>query len=135
MKHFSGSDHPTVYHGAGLQESAIGSGGDASPGDADWGPTREDVQALTGGLPRMFALIQEFGEDSGDSGEIVTEVVAYGLALPGGTAVTIGVTHQGFGRWMSAHSAASRLCSDLVWLEENGARPHPPDHRRGTAQG
>lgn len=71
------------------------------------------MRALIGGLPRMFALVQETGEDDE---EIVVEVVAYGLALPCGTAATVGVVN-GFGRWMSAPSAASRLCSDLVWLE------------------
>ncbi|WP_156056065.1 hypothetical protein [Streptosporangium roseum] len=77
------------------------------------------MRALAGGLPRMFALVQETGEDDE---EIVTEVVAYGLALPCGTAATVGVVN-GFGRWMSAHSTASRLRSDLVWLGDDGGWP------------
>ncbi|MEU8207060.1 hypothetical protein [Streptosporangium sp. NPDC049046] len=113
MEHFNGSDNPTVYHGASSWESATGSDGYALPNGIDHGPTREDVRALAGGLPRVFALVQEFGED-------VPEVVAYGLALPGGEAATVGVTARGFGSWRSADSAAYRLHSDLVWLGENG---------------
>ncbi|MER5649207.1 hypothetical protein [Streptosporangium sp. NPDC002524] len=73
---------------------------------------------MTGDLPRMFALVQEFYEEGEgeDDGESVTEVVAYGLTLPGGTAAIVGANGHGFGRWTSAHSAARRLHSDLVWL-------------------
>ncbi|OUC98034.1 hypothetical protein [Streptosporangium minutum] len=126
MEHFNGSDYPPVYHGAGSQRGEIGSGGDdlsrkSDPPLAgeDLPLTREDVRALAGGLPRMFALVQETGEDDE---EIAVEVVAYGLALPCGTAATVGVVN-GFGRWTSAHSAASRLRSDLVWLGDDGEWP------------
>lgn len=81
-------------------------------------------RALTGGSPRVFALVQEFDEDdeTGEGGEeVVTEVVAYGLALPDGTAATVGLIGHGFGRWRSPYSAASRLHSDLVWLGEEEA--------------
>ncbi|MEV0419532.1 hypothetical protein [Streptosporangium canum] len=126
MEHFNGSDYPPVYHGAGPQRGEIGDGED----DLSWKPdsslagddsplTREGVRALAGGLPRMFALVQETGEDDE---EIVVEVVAYGLALPCGTAATVGVVN-GFGRWTSARSAASRLRSDLVWLGDDGGWP------------
>ncbi|MFC3985230.1 hypothetical protein [Streptosporangium jomthongense] len=57
---------------------------------------------------RAFALVQEIDEGA-------TEVIAYGLQLPCGTAATVGVV-QGYGRWRSADSAARRLGSDLVWL-------------------
>ncbi|WP_329429270.1 hypothetical protein OG339_10735 [Streptosporangium sp. NBC_01495] len=113
MEHFNGSDHSTVYHGTSSSEAATGSEGDAFPENA--GPTREDVRALAGGLPRVFALVQEFGDHDGDG---IAEVVAYGLALPGGEAATVGVTARGFGSWRSADSAAYRLHSDLVWLGE-----------------
>ncbi|WP_440104274.1 hypothetical protein [Streptosporangium sp. H16] len=73
------------------------------------------MRALAGGLPRAFALVQEFGDHEGEG---VAEVVAYGLALPGGEAATVGVTARGFGSWQSADSAAYRLRSDLVWLGE-----------------
>ncbi|MEU8039648.1 hypothetical protein [Streptosporangium sp. NPDC049078] len=114
MEHFDGSNHPTVYHGTGSQKAANGSTGDTFPGKI--GTTREDVRALAGGLPRVFALVQEFGED-------VPEVVAYGLALPGGEVATVGVTARGFGSWRSADSAAYRLHSDLVWLGESRETP------------
>ncbi|GAA4190403.1 hypothetical protein GCM10022252_28670 [Streptosporangium oxazolinicum] len=63
----------------------------------------------------MFALVQEFDDPDGEG---LSEVVAYGLVLPGGEAATVGVTARGFGSWRSADSAAYRLHSDLVWLGE-----------------
>ncbi|MFF0307862.1 hypothetical protein ACFYSC_10550 [Streptosporangium sp. NPDC004379] len=63
----------------------------------------------------MFALVQGVEEDGE---EIIAKVVAYGLALPCGTAATVGVA-DGFGRWRSAHSAASRLRAGLVWLGDD----------------
>ncbi|MEU0482952.1 hypothetical protein ABZ260_27660 [Streptosporangium sp. NPDC006013] len=73
-------------------------------------------------LPRMFALVQEFDEDDEDDerdGPRSPEVVAYGLALPDGTAATVTRSGYGFGRWTNAHRAAHRLGSDLVWLGES----------------
>ncbi|MGJ6961471.1 hypothetical protein ACSDR0_06125 [Streptosporangium sp. G11] len=75
----------------------------------------------------MFALVQEFYEDDEgeEDGESVTEVVAYGLTLPGGTAATVGANGNGFGRWTSAYSAARRLHSDLVWLGSGDTEKYP----------
>ena len=94
MEHPTGSDRPIVHDG---------------PVRDDGFPTAEEVRAVAGGLPRVFALVQGFEEESGG------KVVAYGLELPCGTAATVGVD-QGFGRWRSARSAAARLGSELVWL-------------------
>lgn len=77
----------------------------------------------SGDLPRMFALVQEFDEDDGES---LTEVVAYGLALPDGTAATVGANGHGFGRWTNAHRAAWRLRSDLVWFGDCEAEEPAP---------
>lgn len=106
MEHHAGSDQPSVCNGPDF--------GERCPRNTD----PECAHALTGDLPRMFALVQEFyEEDEGEEdGESVTEVVAYGLALPGGTVATVGANGNEFGRWTSAHSAARRLHSDLVWL-------------------
>ncbi|MFI6450813.1 hypothetical protein ACIBF6_04610 [Streptosporangium amethystogenes] len=71
----------------------------------------ERAYTLTGDLPRMFALVQDF-----------TEVVAYGLVLPGGTATTVGANGRGFGLRTSPRSAARRLHSDLVWFGDGGMR-------------
>jgi hypothetical protein len=112
MEHFSGFGQSPACRCPHSQRIATGGDG-CLPRGADLEGAHQD--ALTGGLPRMFALVQESGEDD----EIVTEVVAYGLALPDGGAATVGVAASGFGRWISAHSAASRLNSDLVWLGES----------------
>ncbi|MEV8636350.1 hypothetical protein AB0395_32320 [Streptosporangium sp. NPDC051023] len=100
MERPTGSDHPIVHH-------------DPAQDGGFW--TAEEVRALAGGLPRVFALVQGFEDDE----EGVAGVVAYGLELPCGTAATVGVD-RGFGRWSSALSAATRLDSDLVWLGEAG---------------
>ncbi|GAA3067256.1 hypothetical protein [Streptosporangium carneum] len=102
MEHLTGSDRPIV------PQDPVQDGGFR---------TAEEVRALVGGLPRVFALVQGFEESNGEG---AAKVVAYGLELPCGTAATVGVD-QGFGRWRSARSAAARLDSDLVWLEEGGA--------------
>lgn len=74
----------------------------------------EWVAALTGGVvPRLFALVRE---DYGEDDAVVEEVVAYGIALPNGSAATVPAQGSGFGRWISPQSASRRLCSDLVWL-------------------
>ncbi|GAA4185401.1 hypothetical protein GCM10022252_15730 [Streptosporangium oxazolinicum] len=87
----------------------------------------EATRMPTGDLPRMFALVQEFYED--DEGEedveSFTEVVAYGLALPGGTVATVAANGSEFGRWTSAHNAARRLHTDLVWLGDGDTNPTP----------
>jgi hypothetical protein len=43
-------------------------------------------------------------------------VRGYGIALPGGSAATVGATGSGWGHWRSADSASWRTGSDLVWL-------------------
>ncbi|WP_433376949.1 hypothetical protein [Streptosporangium sp. CA-115845] len=77
----------------------------------------ERAYTLTGDLPRMFVLVQDFTENEGSH----PEVVAYGLALPGGTATTVGTNGRGFGLWTSPRSAARRLHSDLVWFENDAS--------------
>ncbi|MEU8379700.1 hypothetical protein [Streptosporangium sp. NPDC048865] len=91
------------------QEAVNGGEKDAFPENI--GPTREDVRALAGGLPHVFAPVQEFTDHDREG---AAEVVAYGLALPGGEAATVGVTCRGFGTWRSADSTAHRLRSDPV---------------------
>jgi hypothetical protein len=73
------------------------------------------VAELCGGeLPKLFALVQEFDEEDA----VVREIVAYGIAMPDGSAATCkGPT---FARWQSAESASRRLCSELVWLSSAG---------------
>jgi hypothetical protein len=65
-----------------------------------------------GGPPRLFALVQE---DEDEHEEVVRQVTAYGIELPGGEAATVGAVH-GWGRWLSADSASEWTGSDLVWL-------------------
>lgn len=116
MERCSSSDQPSIHHSPGLSGCC--------PHTANPELLRKGAHTLTGEPPRVFALVQEFGEDdeTGEGGEeIVTEVVAYGLALPDGTAATVGLIGHGFGRWRSPYSAASRLHSDLVWLGEEEA--------------
>ncbi|TDC41780.1 hypothetical protein E1281_36985 [Actinomadura sp. KC345] len=74
----------------------------------------ERVVALAGGaVPRLFALVRE---DVGEDDAVVEEVVAYGVALPDGSAATIPPSGQGFGRWLTPQSASRRMLSELVWL-------------------
>ncbi|MEU7988870.1 hypothetical protein AB0B56_28800 [Streptosporangium canum] len=115
MEHFSGIEQLPICRCQYCGQIVMG--GDGCPW-WDGGPERAGEETSTGGLPRMFALVQEFDEDD----EIVTEVMAYGLALPEGGAATVGVAASGFGRWISADSAASRLGCDLVWISEIDAR-------------
>lgn len=61
--------------------------------EAEW------VAALVGGVaPRLFALVRE---DYGEDDAVVEEVVAYGIALPNGSAATVLARGSGFGRWIS----------------------------------
>ncbi|MEV4753449.1 hypothetical protein AB0K21_44505 [Streptosporangium sp. NPDC049248] len=99
MEHRSDLGQPSACHGPDF--------GEHHPQEV----ALERVYALVGDLPRMFALVQDF-----------TEVVAYGLALPGGTATTVGANGRGFGLWASPRSAARRLHSDLVWFGNDGAQ-------------
>lgn len=108
------SDQPSACHDSGVS-------GDLTR-DTESGHIREETPALTG-EPRLFALIQEC---AGDNEGVMTEVVAYGLTLPGGAAATVGVNGNGFGRWTSAHSAARRLHSDLLWLGDGDTRNPTP---------
>ncbi|MFI6455459.1 hypothetical protein ACIBF6_28325 [Streptosporangium amethystogenes] len=110
MEHFNGSDYPTVYHGMGSRRGETEDGGGGLSWQSDSPLSREEVRALAGGLPRVFALVREVEDE-----EIMARLVAYGLALPSGDAATVG-TPRGFGRWRSPQSAAYRLGSDLVWL-------------------
>ncbi|WP_329092860.1 hypothetical protein [Streptosporangium sp. NBC_01469] len=106
MEHHTGSDHAPDF-------------GERGPQNTD----HERARTPTGNPPRMFALVQELfyeeNEDDERDEESVTEVVAYGLALPCGTAATVGANGRDFGRWTSAHSAARRLHSDLVWFGDS----------------
>ncbi|MFF5107856.1 hypothetical protein [Streptosporangium sp. NPDC000509] len=104
MEHHPGSDQPSACHNPDF--------GEHYPREV----ALERAYTLTGDLPRMFALVQDFAE----SEESHPEVVAYGLALPGGTATTVGANGRGFGLWASPRSAARRLHSDLVWFGDGG---------------
>jgi hypothetical protein len=44
------------------------------------------------------------------------EVVAYGIAMPNGSATTIGTGGNSVGSFSSAAAASEMHCSDLVWL-------------------
>ncbi len=110
MERHTGSDQSPAHHDPSFDAP--------HPWDRVPEPAREDMRALIRELPRMFALVQGC-----DNEETVAEVVAYGLALPGGTATTVGANGHGFGLWRSADSAAWRLHSDLVWLGEGAVRP------------
>ncbi|WP_019630299.1 hypothetical protein [Actinomadura atramentaria] len=44
------------------------------------------------------------------------EVIAFGVALPRGSATTLGTNGGPFGQWRSPESAAHRLRSELVWV-------------------
>ncbi len=115
MEHSLEFGQPSACHDSGV-------GGHLAR-DTEPEHAREETRTLTDEPPRLFALIQECG---GDDEGVVTEVVAYGLTLPGGTAATFGANGHGFGRWTSAHSAARRLRSDLVWLGDGHTRNPPP---------
>ncbi|GAA3086541.1 hypothetical protein [Streptosporangium carneum] len=110
MERHTGSDQSSDRHDPSLDAP--------HPWDTSLELAFEDTRALFGELPRMFALVQGCDDE-----EVATEVVAYGLALPGGAATTVGANGHGFGLWRSPHSAAWRLRSDLVWLGEDAARP------------
>lgn len=86
MEHVPGSDYPPVYHN-----------------------DLEGYASVIGIAPRLFALIQSFDE-------VDAELVAYGIALPDGTAATIGPHGRGVGHWADPARAAARFASDLVWL-------------------
>jgi hypothetical protein len=116
MEHFTGSDYTPVYHGP------KGAGNEASERkhftpDMGGQEVSERVRALLG-TPRLFALVRDDAED-----ETEAEVVAYGIALPDGAAATVGVRHPMTGRWISPHTAAARLHSELIWFGEGDALP------------
>ncbi|MER5625329.1 hypothetical protein ABT061_30265 [Streptosporangium sp. NPDC002544] len=115
MEHRSDLGRPSACHDPDF--------GERLTGNADPAQVREATYALTGGSPRLFALIQEFGEEGE---EVDAVVVAYGMALPGGTVTTVGANGRGFGLWTSARSAARRLHSDLVWFGDGGVRESTP---------
>jgi hypothetical protein len=98
MEHRPESDFPPVYH--------------------DMGKGATDASALGPIVwPRLFALtcVPEEAEDTGDD---PGEVALYGLAMPGGGAVTVGLGGMPQGHWSSADRAADRLGLDLWWLDE-----------------
>lgn len=62
MEHFNGSDYPTVYHGMVSWRGETGGGGGGLSWQSDSALGREEVRALAGGLPRVFALVREAEE-------------------------------------------------------------------------
>ncbi|MFI0373300.1 hypothetical protein ACH35V_36035 [Actinomadura sp. 1N219] len=76
-------------------------------------PVYHAAREGTSEVPRLFMLVRE---DLDEDDEVVREVVAYGIALPGGAAATVAARGSGFGRWISPESASRRLCSELVWV-------------------
>ena len=46
------------------------------------------------------------------------EVMAYGIALPNGSATTVSTAGSEWASWRSPDSASWRMCSDLVWLSQ-----------------
>lgn len=69
---------------------------------------------LGGGVaPRLFALVRE---DPGEGDAVVDAIVAYGIVMPDGSAVTVPIGGRGFGRWLTPESASRRMRSELVWL-------------------
>lgn len=110
MEQHAGSNQPPVCHDPDFDERRPQTTGPESACASARMPTDD--------LPRMFALVQGFDEDERD-GRGSREVVAYGLALPDGTAATVTRSGYGFGRWTNADRAAHRLGSDLVWLGES----------------
>ncbi|MEV8631799.1 hypothetical protein AB0395_09095 [Streptosporangium sp. NPDC051023] len=113
MEHHNGPNRPSANQAANF--------GEGHP-DTELGHAHQSTHPLIGELPRMFALAQGFDEGDEEE-ESPTEVVAYGLALPGGATTTVGANGHGFGLWNSASSAARRLHSDLAWLGEDAVRP------------
>lgn len=81
--------------------------------EAELTPVYHAADVGTSEAPRLFVLVQE-GVDEDDV--VVREVVAYGIALPGGAAATVPARGNGFGRWISPETASRRLCSELVWV-------------------
>ncbi|SNT30575.1 hypothetical protein SAMN05443665_10234 [Actinomadura meyerae] len=70
--------------------------------------------ALGGGVaPRLFALVRD---ESGEDDTAVEEILAYGIALPDGSAATVPLSGRGFGRWLTPESASDRTSAALVWL-------------------
>ncbi|MEV6984816.1 hypothetical protein AB0M95_26645 [Sphaerisporangium sp. NPDC051017] len=104
------SDRSTVYHG-----STSAGGGKGPDEDEVLGVGKEEVHALLGGLPRVFALVRDEGEE-----EIDLCVIAVGMVLPQGGATTLSMGGHGLGRWENAHRAATRLGCECVWLGEAG---------------
>lgn len=86
------SELPTVYH-AEVAEWVVELGG--------------------GAAPRMFALVRE---DAGEDDSVAEKIVAYGIALPDGSAATVSAGGSGFARWLTPESASRRTFSELVWL-------------------
>ena len=91
--------HPTVYHEAETDTSPYG-----------LAALRESWAESP---PRLFALVRE-DWDEGD--QVIPEIVAYGIALPNGSAATFGANRTSFGRWRSAERASGAFHSELVWL-------------------
>ncbi|XVQ12810.1 hypothetical protein ACQP1W_09710 [Spirillospora sp. CA-255316] len=83
-------------------------------GDPDGKRAAAEVARLAGGeAARMFALVEEYDDDNEQP---VREIVAYGMALPGGHVMTVPPSGAGLFKWQSPQSASRRLGSELVWL-------------------
>ncbi|RAY13297.1 hypothetical protein DPM19_19615 [Actinomadura craniellae] len=96
MDGIRGSEQPPVYH----ERDPAGAGADAADPDR-------------AGTARLFMLVQE---DTDDNDVPVRDVVAYGMALPGGHVLTVHPSGRGISNWRSPESASRRLDSELVWL-------------------
>ncbi len=113
MENLATSDSPPVYHGPESNSDEIIEGMRSQERTLSL-ITQEDLRELTGTLPRLFALIKEVAGDD----DVVTEMVSYGLSLPGGAAI-VQADGRLIGRWGSAERAASMLGAYLVWLGES----------------
>ncbi|POM27739.1 hypothetical protein BTM25_21580 [Actinomadura rubteroloni] len=55
-------------------------------------------------------------DDADDAPNAQLAVVAYGVALPRGSATTLTLEGRAFGHWQSPESAARRLHAEMVWV-------------------
>jgi hypothetical protein len=112
MDNFPGSDYSSVYH----DETGNGNARDG----ADYGA----YASVIGEAPRLFALVRplyDISDDILEDSDAVpvepdAELIAYGVALPDGTATTFTIRGRSFGKWRNPDRAAMRLYSELVWL-------------------
>ncbi|MEU9889194.1 hypothetical protein [Sphaerisporangium sp. NPDC051011] len=107
--------YPTIHHGRESPDAVDDVDEARASGEVGSAPRAEDVRVLLGGLPRVFALVRDEGEE-----EIDLCVIAVGMVLPQGGATTLSIGGHGLGRWENAHRAATRLGCECVWLGEAG---------------